>query len=266
MIQGSGTDLLHYPELALYANNHPLFRLFDPYSTLDWKLSFMENLNQIRLSIHRYIDLTNVKAEARLQDIELMCAEAIQYNFAAVAVNPHYVKRCSETLKGTTTAVACAVGFPFGATTSGIKAAEAEEAIANGASEIDMVINIGELKSGNDTFVRDDIQAVVAISHPHRVLVKVVIEAELLTDIEKVLACRAALQAGADFVKTSTGTRPGGATAADVRLMAEAVEYKLQVKAAGGIRSWETAKTMIAAGASRLGTSSGVKIILEANE
>lgn len=221
-------------------------------------------MEQLHLKIHRYIDHTLVKADARPKDIDHMCVEAKKYNFAAVAVNPHYVKRCAEQLKGTSTVVVCAVGFPFGATTSNIKAAEAAEAIANGASEIDMVINIGELISGNDNIVLEDIQAVVAVAQPHNIPVKVIIEADLLTDDEKTRACQAAYKAGANYIKTSTGTRSGGATEADVHLILESVEDKLQVKASGGIRSWETAKRMVAAGATRLGTSSGTKIVEEA--
>ena len=215
-------------------------------------------------NINRYIDQTNVKAEAQLDEIERLCYDALEYRFASVAVNPYYVKHCADILKGSMTAVDCAVGFPFGANTSRIKALEAQEAIDNGATEIDMVLNIGQLKSGNDQYVTEDIREVAKVTYRENALLKVVIETVLLTDDEKVRACLAALNGGADFVKTSTGTRPGGATIADVLLMVETVGNKMQVKAAGGIRSWETARKLIDAGATRLGTSAGIIIFKEA--
>ena len=202
-------------------------------------------MEQLHLKIQRYIEHTSVNADARPMDIDRLCAEAKKYNFLAVAVNPHYVKRCAKQLKGSSTFVVCAVGFPLGATTSSIKAAEATEAISNGASEIDMVINIGELKGKNDNIVLKDIQAVVAVAQPGNIPIKVIIETDLLTHDEKIRASQAAYMAGANFVKTSTGTRVGGANIADIRLILESVDYKLQVKAAGGIRSWKTAKMMI---------------------
>ena len=223
----------------------------------------MNDPKQLHLNIHRFIEHTLVKADARPEDIDHMCAEVIQFNFVGIAVNSHYVKRCANLLRGNSSAVVCAIGFPLGATTSSIKAAEAAEAIANGASEIDMVINIGELKGKNDKFVLKDIQAVVAVAQPNHIPIKVIIETDLLTDDEKIRASQAAYKAGANFVKTSTGTRAGGATVADIRLILESVDYKLQVKAAGGIRSWGIAKMMVAAGATRLGTSSGVNIVKE---
>jgi deoxyribose-phosphate aldolase len=226
----------------------------------------MKEISEIKKEINRYIDSTNVNANTTPQDIKRLCAEAREYNFASVAVNPHYVKKAVELLKGSGTLVDCAVGFPLGSTTTAIKAAEAREAIESGAREIDMVINIGELKGGNDAFVEADIRAVVDTAAQYGVLVKVVIETDLLTNDEKVRACKASLHAGAKFVKTSTGTRAGGATESDVRLMGKAVQHKIGVKAAGGMRSWEIAKTMLLAGATRLGTSYGVKIVTEARE
>jgi len=224
----------------------------------------MDPISQLHLNIHRFIDHTMVKGDATSVDIERICEEAQQYLFAAVAVNPFYVKMCAELLTGSSTAITCAVGFPLGATTSRTKVTEAEEAIANGAKEIDMMINLSALKNNEDNFVLDDICSVVTVAHPKQVLVKVIIETDLLNDEEKVRASQLIYKAGADFIKTSTGTRPGGATEEDIRLILAAVDNKIQAKAAGGIRNWETAKKMIAAGATRLGTSSGVKIIEEA--
>jgi deoxyribose-phosphate aldolase len=224
----------------------------------------MSHKKDLRSRINQYIDQTLLKPDATPQDIDQICQDACQYQFFAVCVNPHYVKRCSDNLAGTNIAVASTVGFPLGMATSQIKAAEAKEAIANGAVEIDMVINVGELKAGNDDYVESDIRAVVAAASPHAALVKVIIETGFLTDEEKERACKAAMRAGANFVKTSTGFGPGGATEKDVSLMLTAVKGSLSVKASGGIRSWETAQKMIEAGASRLGTSSGIAIVLGA--
>jgi len=224
----------------------------------------MDPISQLHLNIQRFIDHTMVKGDATSVDIERICEEAKQYRFAAVAVNPFYVKMCAELLKGSTTAITCAVGFPLGATTTKTKVAEAVEAIANGAKEIDMMMNLCALKNNEDIFVLEDIRSVVAVAHPEQVLVKVIIETDLLNDEEKIQASQIIYKAGADFIKTSTGTRPGGATEEDIRLILSAVDHNIQAKAAGGIRSWETAKKMVVAGATRLGTSSGVKIIEEA--
>ena len=215
-------------------------------------------------NINQYIDQTNIKAEAQPEEIDRLCYNALEYRFASVAVNPCYVKRSAKILKNSMTAVDCAVGFPFGANTSKTKALEAQEAIDNGAKEIDMVINIGQLKSGNDQYITKDIREVAKVTYRENAILKVVIETILLTYDEKVRACLAALNGGADFVKTSTGTRSGGATIADVLLMVETVGNRMQVKAAGGIRSWETAKKLIEAGATRLGTSEGIIIFKEA--
>lgn len=212
-------------------------------------------------TIATYVDHTLLKPQATPDQIDQLCAEARQYHFAAVCVNSHYVRRCAENLRDTGVQVASVVGFPLGAGTSASKAFEAEQAIEAGASEIDMVINIGELKAGNDGFVRRDIRTIVDSAHAKKAIVKVIIETCLLTDDEKRRACRAALEAGADFVKTSTGFSTGGATVEDVRLMRSIVGAKLGVKASGGVRTYEDAVLMIEAGANRLGTSAGVAIV-----
>ncbi|HHW56043.1 MAG: deoxyribose-phosphate aldolase [bacterium] len=209
--------------------------------------------------IAKYIDHTNLKATATRADIETLCAEARQYGFRAVCVNPSQVVNAVEFLAGSEVRVATVIGFPLGATTSLTKAREAEEAVAAGAAELDMVINIGALKEGRLDLVRDDIKAVVRAARG--ALVKVILETCYLTDEEKVLACRAAAEAGANFVKTSTGFGPGGATLEDVRLLRANIPPTMEVKASGGIRDIEAARAFIAAGATRLGTSAGVAIV-----
>jgi deoxyribose-phosphate aldolase len=209
----------------------------------------------------RYIDHTLLKPDATAADIDRLCAEAREYGFAAVCINPTWVRRAAERLRGTDVAVASVVGFPFGATTSETKALETRRAIRDGASEIDMVINIGALKSGMLDLVRDDIARVSDACREAGAANKVIIEAALLTDEEKVIACRLARQARADFVKTSTGYASGGATVYDVALMREAVGPRMGVKAAGGIRTAEDVQDMIAAGATRIGASAGVRIV-----
>ena len=209
--------------------------------------------------IAKYIDHTNLKATATRADIETLCAEARQYGFRAVCVNPSQVVNAVEFLAGSEVRVATVIGFPLGATTSLTKAREAEEAVAAGAAELDMVINIGALKEGRLDLVRDDIKAVVRAARG--ALVKVILETCYLTDEEKVLACRAAAEAGANFVKTSTGFGPGGATLEDVRLLRANIPPTMEVKASGGIREIEAARAFIAAGATRLGTSAGVAIV-----
>ncbi len=212
----------------------------------------------------KYIDHTLLKPEATRQEILNLCDEGAQYGFASVCVNPTYVALAAARLKGTPVKVCSVVGFPFGAHMPDIKALEARRAIRDGAREIDMVINIGALKSGDDDLVRRDIRAVTDACQERRTTSKVILETTMLTDEEKVRACRLAKQARADFVKTSTGYGGGGATAHDVALMAEAVRgAKMGVKASGGIRSYEDAQKMIQAGATRLGASAGVKIIQE---
>ncbi|MER2106442.1 MAG: deoxyribose-phosphate aldolase [Solibacillus sp.] len=205
------------------------------------------------------IDHTLLKPEATRDQIEKICAEAKQYVFASVCVNPTWVKQASQLLAGTEVKVCTVIGFPLGANTSTVKAFETKDAIANGAGEIDMVINIGALKAGEFDIVRDDIKAVVDAANG--TLVKVIIEACLLTDEEKVKACELSVEAGADFVKTSTGFSTGGATAADIALMRKTVGPDLGVKASGGVRSLEDMKLMIENGATRIGASSGVAIM-----
>lgn len=211
------------------------------------------------------VDHTLLKPEASESDIKKLCDEAIQYGFASVCVNPSWVRRAAEFLRGTSVPVCTVIGFPLGATLPDVKAFEARRAIFNGAREVDMVINIGALKSGDDCAVEDDIRAVVLAAHENAVLCKVIIETALLTDEEKVRACLAAKNAGADFVKTSTGFAKGGATVADVALMRRVVGLGLGVKASGGVKGIADAKAMIEAGATRIGASVGVKIAQEAS-
>ena len=210
------------------------------------------------------IDHTLLKPEASEADIRRLCEEAAKYGFASVCVNPAWVKTSAEILKGTGVPVCTVIGFPLGATLPDVKAFEARRVIFNGAREVDMVINIGALKSGDDCAVEDDIRAVASAAHENGVLCKVIIETALLTDEEKVRACLAARNAGADFVKTSTGFAKGGATVDDVALMRRTVGKALGVKASGGVKGIEDAKAMVAAGATRIGASVGVKIAQEA--
>ena len=205
------------------------------------------------IDISRYIDHTNLKPYASKEDIIRLCDEAIQYNFYAVCVNPYRVKLAKDYLreKGADVRVASVIGFPLGATPTEVKVFEAKRALEDGADELDMVINIGALKDGDYEYVKNDIAEVV----------KVILETCYLTDEEKVKACELAKEAGADFVKTSTGFGTGGATVEDVRLMRKVVGPEMGVKASGGIRTYEQALAMIEAGATRIGTSSGVRIV-----
>ena len=206
------------------------------------------------------IDHTLLKADARREDIIKLAEEAKEYGFASVCVNPGFVSTAYEVLKDTPQVKVCTViGFPLGASTSEVKAYETKDAIANGATEVDMVINISALKDGNDDYVAADIKAVVDAAKG-KALTKVIIETCLLTDEEKVRACNLAVQAGADFVKTSTGFSTGGATKEDIALMRKTVGPDVGVKASGGVRSAEDALVMVEAGASRIGTSGGVAI------
>ncbi len=211
------------------------------------------------------IDHTLLKPEASYADIKKLCDEAAQYGFASVCVNPGWVKQAAEFLKGSGVPVCTVIGFPLGATLPDVKAYEARRAIFNGAREVDMVINIGKLKSGDDCAVEDDIRAVVEAAHENHVLCKVIIETALLTDDEKIRACIASKNAGADFVKTSTGFAKGGATANDISLMRKTVGSALGVKASGGVKGIEDARAMFEAGATRIGASVGVKIAQEAS-
>lgn len=211
------------------------------------------------------IDHTLLKPEASEADIKKLCDEAAQFGFASVCVNPAWVKKAAGFLRGTNVPVCTVIGFPLGATLPDVKAFEARRAIFNGAREVDMVINIGALKSGDDCAVEDDIRAVVEAAHENGILCKVIIETALLTDEEKVRACLASKNAGADFVKTSTGFAKGGATVEDVSLMRRTVGNALGVKASGGVKGIDDARAMFAAGATRIGASVGVKIAQEAS-
>jgi len=215
-------------------------------------------------SLAKYIDHTLLKPEATQDQIDIILTEAKQYDFASVCVNPYWVARAAAALKDTDVDVCTVIGFPLGANTTQIKVAEANMAIDEGANEVDMVINIGELKQGHDDHVRADIQAVADTAHAKNAILKVIIETSLLTDDEKVRACELAEAAGADFVKTSTGFSTGGATVHDVALMRATVGDRLGVKASGGIHTYQEAKALIEAGASRLGASAGVAILKEA--
>lgn len=219
---------------------------------------------EVPKDLAKYIDHTLLKPDATPTEIEKLCSEAREYGFAAVCVNPPFTKMCADLLRGTDVAVAVVVGFPLGAHTTATKVFETEQAIVDGATEIDMVINIGALKSKRDDFAREDIRNVVESAHRLCAIVKVIIEAAVLNDDEKVRACRLAKEAGADFVKTSTGFGPGGATVHDVELMRRTVGPEMGVKAAGGVKTLEQAEQMIAAGATRIGASAGVKILQEA--
>jgi deoxyribose-phosphate aldolase len=219
----------------------------------------------IAADVAKFIDHTLLKPEATIQQIEQLCKEAAQFGFASVCINPSFVALAARLLKGSTVKVCTVAGFPLGTHVPEIKAMEARRAIREGAQEIDMVINIGALKSGDDDWVYRDIKAVTDACIDGRALCKVIIECALLTDEEKVRACQIARRARADFVKTSTGFSTGGATTADVALMAQAVAgTRMGVKAAGGIRSYEDVKKMVAAGATRIGASAGVGIVKEA--
>lgn len=214
-------------------------------------------------NLAKYIDHTALKADTTKADILKLTNEAKQFGFASVCVNPFWVALAAERLKGSGVKVCTVIGFPLGAGTSETKAFETRDAIEKGADEVDMVINIGALKGGEADVVEKDIRAVVQAAD-RQALVKVIIEACLLTDEEKVQACGLAVKAGADYVKTSTGFSTGGATPEDVALMRKIVGKEIGVKAAGGIHSKAEAEAMIAAGATRIGASSGVKIVAEA--
>lgn len=209
--------------------------------------------------IASYIDNTLLKQDATPEQIRKICAESIEFGCASVCCNPSYVPLVSECLKGSSVKVCTVIGFPLGMNDSKVKAFEASLAAEQGADELDMVINVGRLKAGELEYVKNDIKAVVDASHGK--LVKVIIECCLLTDEEKAAACLLAKEAGADFVKTSTGFSTGGATVADVALMRKTVGSEMGVKAAGGVRDYASAMAMLEAGATRIGASSGKKIV-----
>ena len=215
-------------------------------------------------NIAKYIDHTLLKPDATQDQIAQLCYEARTHHFASVCVNPTNVPLCAQLLRGSDVKVCTVVGFPLGATPPSVKAFETQQAIRDGATEIDMVINVGALKSRDYDAVYEDIAAVVATAHAHNALVKVIIEAALLTDEEKVIASQLSKAAGADYVKTSTGFGPGGATVEDVALMRRVVGPDIGVKAAGGVRNYADTQAMIAAGATRIGASAGVAIVSEA--
>jgi len=215
-----------------------------------------------KIDLARYIDHTLLKPEAGESDIIKLCREALEYKFASVCVNASNVKLADSFLHGTDVKVCTVVGFPLGATTKEAKAFEAAQAIENGASEVDMVINIGALKSGKPDMVEEDIRAVADVCKG-KALLKVIIETCLLTDAEKTTACELSKKAGANFVKTSTGFSTGGATAEDITLMRRIVGPEMGVKASGGIRNLETALRMIEAGATRIGASASISIVNE---
>ncbi|UZE45188.1 deoxyribose-phosphate aldolase [Selenomonas sputigena] len=212
------------------------------------------------MELAKYIDHTLLKTDAQRADVMKLIEEAKAYHFASVCVSPIWVSYVSEALRDTGIKTCTVIGFPQGATPSAVKAFETKQAVADGADEVDMVIAVGKLKDGDDAYVKADIEDVVRAARG-KALTKVIIETCLLSDEEKRRACLLAKEAGADFVKTSTGFAAGGATAADVKLMRESVGEAMGVKAAGGVRTRADAEAMLAAGATRLGTSSGVKIV-----
>lgn len=214
--------------------------------------------------LNKMIDHTLLKPDATREKIEQLCKEAMEYNFATVCVNPYWVHYCERLLKNSDVGITTVIGFPLGATTTKSKVAETQDAILNGADEIDMVLNVGALKSYDFEGVRKDIAKVVEAAAPHTV--KVILETCLLTEGEIRSACKIAEQAGAKFVKTSTGFGEGGATLEDVALMKESIGPDMKVKASGGIRDYETAMKMIEKGAERLGVSAGVEIMKEAKK
>ncbi|WP_326514674.1 deoxyribose-phosphate aldolase [Clostridium intestinale] len=215
-------------------------------------------MNKNELS--KFIDHTVLKAETSEKAVEKVCKEAVEYKFASVCINPCNVKLASKLLEGSEVKVCTVIGFPLGANTSKVKAFETEDAIANGAHEVDMVINIGKLKDKDYDYIREDIKAVVNAAKG-KALTKVIIETCLLTDEEKVKACELAKEAGADFVKTSTGFSTGGATPADIKLMRETVGPDMGVKASGGVRNIDDAEAVIKNGATRIGASSSIDIV-----
>ena len=225
------------------------------------RISASEKLTAIDSSIARLIDHTLLKADATAADVKKICAEAVKYKFASVCVNPYWAPLVAEALAGSGVKVCTVVGFPLGANATATKVAETETAIAAGAQEIDMVLNVGAMRGGDHETVKRDIRGVVEASHARGAIVKVILETALLDDNQKAMACTLAKIAGADFVKTSTGFSTSGATAHDVALMRSVVGPEMGVKASGGIRTLEDVKTMAAAGASRIGASASVKIV-----
>jgi deoxyribose-phosphate aldolase len=229
------------------------------------KKEFLKDHHTVSLDFDKtlaaIIDHTLLKPDATHPEIEKLCDEARQYQFASVCINPSYVALCSKLLSGSPVKVCTVIGFPLGATSTAAKVFEAEQAIRDGALEVDMVLNVGYLKSGNTKFVEEDIRAVAAAAHRSHAILKVILETCLLTDEEKETACILAKKAGADFVKTSTGFSKGGATVEDIALMRKAVGQDMGVKASGGVRTQEQARAFVAAGATRIGASASIKIV-----
>jgi deoxyribose-phosphate aldolase len=225
------------------------------------RVSYRGNGADVPRDLARYIDHTLLRPDATAADIDTLCDEAREFGFASVCVNPTWVRRCAERLRGSSVKVASVVGFPFGAMVPEVKSIEARRALRDGAREIDMVINIGALKSGDHELVRADIARISEACHEAGGKVKVILETSMLTDPEKVVASHLAKLAKADFVKTSTGFGGGGATVHDVLLMRETVGPEMGIKASGGIRTAEAVREMIAAGATRVGASAGVSIV-----
>ncbi len=225
------------------------------------RVAFHGEAADVPLDLAQFIDHTMLNADATAEDIDQLCQEAERYHFASVCINPTWVKRAANNLRGSGVPVCTVIGFPLGATTTEVKMTEARKALRDGAREIDMVINIGALKSGETEIVYNDITKVVDAAHEVGAVCKVILETALLTDEEKVVASALAKRARADFVKTSTGFGPGGATVYDVALMRETVGPEMGVKASGGVRTAHDAEDMIAAGATRIGASAGVQIV-----
>lgn len=225
------------------------------------RVSASETLTRVDAGVAGLIDHTILKPDASKADVEKVCAEARKYGFASVCVNPYWVPLAAFLLAGSPVKVCTVIGFPLGATTTSAKVHETEEALRAGAKEIDMVQNVGALKSGDAERVKQDIRAVVEAAHAAGAIVKVILETSLLDDNEKAVACTMAKLAGADFVKTSTGFSGGGATAHDVALMRSIVGAEMGVKASGGVRTLDDVKRMTAAGATRIGASASVKIV-----
>ena len=225
------------------------------------RVSFHGDAADVPMDLAKYIDHTLLKPEATAEQIDTLCGEAREYSFASVCINPTWVKRAATNLRGTEVMTCTVIGFPLGANTTAIKAMEARRALREGAREIDMVLNVGALKSGEYEQVREDIAQVAEAAHEVGGLCKVILETALLTDEEKVIASSLAKEAKADFVKTSTGFGSSGATVYDVALMRETVGPEMGVKASGGVRTLEDVEDMIAAGASRIGASAGVQIV-----
>ena len=225
------------------------------------RVSFHGDAQDVPLDLAKYIDHTVLRPDVTGDEIDVLCTEAMDNGFASVCINPYWVKRSADNLRGSDVKVCTVIGFPLGAMTSDVKAAETRKALRDGAREVDMVINVGALKSGQHDVVLKDIERVVDAAHEVGALTKVILETALLTDEEKVIASSLAKRARADFVKTSTGFGGGGATVYDVALMRETVGPEMGVKASGGVRTLEDAEDMIAAGATRIGASAGVQIV-----